>query len=318
MKPTYIGVLPVYKAAGWTSHDVVAKARRLLGERRIGHTGTLDPAVTGVLPLCVGRATRLVEVLQELPKEYEAELTIGYATDTEDASGTTIAQAESVSITREQVEKALQQFNGTIKQIPPMYSAVKKDGKRLYELARQGIAVEREARQVTIHRIELLDYNDSGSFPIIRFRVACSKGTYIRTLCVDIGQSLGYPAVMSGLLRTETGGIRLSACYRLEEIEQMAEQGTLEQALIPIEDAVAFLPAVTVNASGSFQASNGIPVQWPGEAIVHPSNPPESEALVRVHQTNQELIGLFRYDPSLGVLLANKVFAPGNLNVSGG
>jgi tRNA pseudouridine55 synthase len=308
MTQTYIGVLPICKPAGWTSHDVVARGRRLLSERRIGHTGTLDPMVTGVLPLCIGRATRLVEILQELPKEYEAELTIGYATDTEDASGQVTAAVDQTPVSRQQILQALQAFIGRIEQVPPMYSAVKKDGKRLYELARQGIEVERQPRTVTIHQLELLEFDESGKYPIIRFRVRCSKGTYIRTLCVDIGKSLGYPAVMSGLVRTEAGGIRLEDCYGLEEVERMVQQGTLEQVIIPIERAISFLPSISLNETESFKAMNGVPVVWPQSEQLDMLPPPSEAELVRVFHSNQKLIGVFNWNPANGVLIANKVF----------
>lgn len=201
----YEGVLPVYKPAGFTSHDVVAKMRGILKMKRIGHTGTLDPQVTGVLPLCLGRATRVVEYLQELPKEYEATLRLGIATDTEDITGEITDQVDQVEVSSEDVKQVLEQFVGKISQVPPMYSAVKVDGKRLYELARQGKTVERKSREVTIHELELTGLTIKEGYPEISFRVLCSKGTYIRTLCVDIGKTLGYPSTMVELTN-DVGG----------------------------------------------------------------------------------------------------------------
>ena len=305
MKMTYEGVLPIDKPAGWTSHDVVAKMRGILRERRIGHTGTLDPDVTGVLPLCVGRATRLVEYLQELPKEYEAELTIGYATDTEDASGQVTDRVSEVSLDKEQVLQTIQQFIGIIEQTPPMYSAVKKDGKRLYELAREGIEVERESRKVTIHKIQLLDYRIEGEFPTVRFRVRCSKGTYIRTLCVDIGKALGYPAVMSKLLRTETSGISLAGCYQIEEIARLSAEGKLDQAFIPVDRAIGFMPAVTISDEQAAKAANGVSVSVPKDASDEALNASE----VRVFDS-QGFIGIFGIQRESQLLVPSKVFLP--------
>ncbi|MEB3101116.1 tRNA pseudouridine(55) synthase TruB [Ferviditalea candida] len=251
------GVIVMMKPAGWTSHDVVAKARRILGIKRIGHTGTLDPEVTGVLPLCIGRATRLVEYIQDLPKEYAAELTIGYATDTEDTSGNIVEKSDRVSVTREKAEAVLRSFVGAIEQTPPMYSAVKVNGKRLYEWARQGKEVERNSRKVHIYEIELLEFQHSFPYPKIRFRVKCSKGTYIRTLCKDIGQALGYPSVMSGLVRTTTGNFRLEQCITIEQLEQIVERGELAASLIPPDQAVKHFPQVTVAEAFVQKALNG-------------------------------------------------------------
>lgn len=298
------GVLPVHKPAGMTSHDVVARARRILHIRRIGHTGTLDPDVTGVLPLCIGKATRIVEYMQELPKTYEAELVIGFATDTEDISGKVIERAEQVDVTEQQLHEVFKQFVGEIEQIPPMYSAVKIEGKRLYELAREGKEVERKARTVTIHRISLLSVQTNGEYPLVRFRVTCSKGTYIRTLCADIGKALGFPAVMSKLVRTETGGVTLDRCMTLEEIEQLAAAGTLQQALIPIDEAIAHLPAVRVSSESAAKAVNGIAI------AVLPSDLPEQarHQLVRVYET-KTFIGIFQYRPDSQTMKPVKIFS---------
>ncbi|MFD1774426.1 tRNA pseudouridine(55) synthase TruB [Paenibacillus rhizophilus] len=237
------GVLAVYKPAGFTSHDVVAKTRRMLGMKRIGHAGTLDPQVIGVLPLCLGRATRIVEYIQELPKEYIATLRLGMSSDTEDLTGTVTETAEEVRVTEEEVRRTLDSFRGIISQTPPMYSAVKVGGKRLYELAREGKTVERKSREVEIYEIEMSDMVWSGRFPDITFRVLCSKGTYIRTLCVDIGHALGLPGVMVKLERTMSAGIRADRCLSLEEIGERMANGTLQEYLIPADEAISHLPA---------------------------------------------------------------------------
>ena len=241
------GILAVWKPAGWTSHDVVAKVRRLLRTKRIGHAGTLDPQVTGVLPLCIGRATRVVEYVQERPKAYEAVLKFGIATDTEDLTGTVISEVSSVQINESDIRRVLESFIGEIDQTPPMYSAVQVGGKRLYELAREGQVIERQSRRVTIYELELLELNLDQSHPTIRFTVQCSKGTYIRTLCVDIGKALGVPAVMAELKRTMSGGFTEEQCFTLQEIEQLQDSGDLEANFcLPIQHLSIFLAALSV------------------------------------------------------------------------
>lgn len=306
MTGQYEGVLAVNKPVGWTSHDVVAKTRRILSERRIGHTGTLDPDVTGVLPLCIGRATRIVEYLQELPKIYEAELTIGYATDTEDSSGTVVDRVEQVSMDEQQLRATMQRFIGQIQQVPPMYSAVKLDGKRLYELARDGQEVEREARTVTIHDLQLLAFNNAVPWPTVQFRVNCSKGTYIRTLCVDIGKALGYPAVMSKLVRTQTSGVSLEHCYDLAEIEQMVKEGTLQQALIPVDQAIRHLPKITIEDKLAPKAQNGIAVP----CSIAESGNLDTDSIVRVYDS-RGFIGLFQFLHQQQIIKPVKVFRAG-------
>ncbi|MUG45605.1 tRNA pseudouridine(55) synthase TruB [Paenibacillus woosongensis] len=302
---SYEGILAVHKPAGFTSHDVVAKTRGILRMKRIGHTGTLDPAVTGVLPLCLGRATRMVEYLQELPKEYEATLYLGIATDTEDMSGSIIERKEGISLTEEEVRAALGQFVGTISQVPPMYSALKQDGKRLYELAREGKTVERKAREVTIEELELISYEPGGEYPSISFRVLCSKGTYIRTLCVDIGRTLGVPAAMAELKRTVSAGITEDQCLTLEEITALAADGILEERLIPVDRAVSHLPAHRIPEEKVKQALQGQrlssrlldpPVRW-GENI-------------RLYGAEGQFLGIFRGEPSTGAITPVKVFPP--------
>ncbi|MCL6458258.1 MAG: tRNA pseudouridine(55) synthase TruB [Gorillibacterium sp.] len=304
------GVLPVKKPVGFTSHDVVAKVRRITGVRRIGHTGTLDPAVTGVLPLCIGRATRVVEYIQELPKEYEAVLTVGYSTDTEDATGRVTEQVDKVEITSEQVVRILASYVGVIEQIPPMFSAVKVDGKRLYELAREGKEVERKARKIQIYEIELLQMDLDRPHPEIRFRAKCSKGTYIRTLCTDIGRALGYPAVMSGLVRTSTGFIQLSQCFDLEEIAERMVNGTLQGCMIPADQAVTHIPSYTVSEAEARKALQGQSLP-----IIMTDSQRSASELFRLYgssisdpESSNSFLGIFRYDEEKKLLKPEKVF----------
>lgn len=238
---TLDGILPLNKPKGMTSHDCVMKIRKRLNVKKVGHTGTLDPDVTGVLPICIGRATKVAEYMAVYPKTYEAVVTLGTATTTEDARGQVIANKDITSpISLEQIRTLLTEMEGSITQVPPMYSAVKVDGKRLYEYAFEGKTVERPSREVTIHEIELLTDNEidnhQRSFAI---RVTCSKGTYIRTLAVDIGKKLGYPAHMAKLTRTKSGPFTLEDAFTFHEIEEAVLSKQIHTQLHPIDKAVA-------------------------------------------------------------------------------
>lgn len=300
------GIIAVWKPAGWTSHDVVAKCRRLLRTKRIGHAGTLDPMVTGVLPLCIGPATRVVEYLQELPKEYEAVLQLGVSTDTQDLTGEELERVDTVAITESAIREALLHFVGEIEQLPPMFSAVKVDGKRLYELAREGKTVERKPRQAFIHELEITGMELDRPHPIIRFRVLCSKGTYIRTLCVDIGERLGVPAAMAELKRTLSAGFQRQDCVTLEQLEQLAAQGTAEQCLIAADRALGHLPQFTAAVPAIRQALQGrhIPLDWLDGA---PS--PTGLGMVRLYSHSGLFAGLYEPDAEAGMLVPVKVFA---------
>ena len=208
------GVLLVHKPAGMTSHDVVNRIRKIFHTKKVGHCGTLDPEATGVLVLCIGKATKALQFLMSETKEYQATLVLGQATDTYDASGQVVAQKPFQGVSH--VDAVLQSFVGSQEQLPPMYSAIKVNGKKLYEYARNHEKVEVQPRSIVIHHIELLDQHDQ----FITFRVQCSKGTYIRSLCVDIGKKLGYPAHMQKLVRLASGHFRLEKCFSLEDIEQ--------------------------------------------------------------------------------------------------
>jgi tRNA pseudouridine55 synthase len=254
------GVLLLDKPVGMTSHDCVARIRRLFKIKKVGHTGTLDPNVSGVLPICIGKATRIAEFLTGATKTYEGEVTLGIATTTEDSSGEIIAkQKVDRAISRSEIEAAFRQLTGEIAQTPPMYSAVKVKGKKLYEYARAGMEIERPTRIVTIHELTLLDERDefSGNTVSFRFRVTCSKGTYIRTLAVMIGERLGYPAHMSHLVRTAAGPFSLQDCVTFAQIEQSAECGELQSLLLPIEKALFHLPKYEINDKLAEKVKNG-------------------------------------------------------------
>ena len=252
------GIVIIDKPAGWTSQDVAARLRGVFHERRIGHGGTLDPMATGVLPIFVGRATRAVEFFEHAEKEYLAGLRLGVQTDTQDLTGEIVAQ-RPVSVTREQVQAALEGFLGVQEQLPPMYSAVKIGGKKLYELARQGKTVERKPRQIELLELELL----SGENADWQFRVRCSKGTYVRTLCHDIGQALGCGGCMSSLRRTKAGGYGLDRAVTMEEIISMDDPAA---CLLPVDSVFDRLPRVTVHENQLRAIYNGAAVKASGLA----------------------------------------------------
>lgn len=245
----YHGILPVYKSRGLTSHDVVFKLRKALNTKKIGHTGTLDPEVDGVLPICIGQATKVSDYVMDMGKTYVAEVTIGFSTTTEDQTGE-ILESKSVTedmVTNEQIDEVLVTFQGTITQIPPMYSSVKVNGKKLYEYARQGETVERPSRQVKIEHIKRLNQVafDKGC-ATFKIEVTCGKGTYIRTLATDIGKKLNFPAHMSRLTRTNSGGFHIAQALSLETISERHQNGTLDESILPLIYGLKALPMVQV------------------------------------------------------------------------
>lgn len=260
------GILPLYKPAGLTSHDCVFKLRKILKTKKVGHTGTLDPDVTGVLPICIGKATKVAEYITDAGKAYEAEITLGFSTTTEDASGEVVEKKIiNRTITRKEVEKVLASMTGEIDQTPPMYSAVKVGGIRLYEYARKGIEVERPTRRVRIYSINLLDKETEFAGETVRFhiRVSCGKGTYIRTLAVMIGNVLGYPAHMSKLIRIQSASYTLDDCLSFEEIEKLMAEGKISSVLRPLESALSHLPKLCINDKVAEKVKNGAILEVP-------------------------------------------------------
>lgn len=252
------GIVIIDKPAGWTSQDVTARLRRVFGTRRIGHGGTLDPMATGVLPVFVGRGTRGVEFFEHAEKTYETELLLGVATDTEDTTGTVLTRRE-VSVTQEQLDGTLERFRGEIMQIPPMYSALKVNGQKLCDLARKGRQVERQPRPVTIHELMLL----SREGDTLRLRVRCSKGTYIRTLCADIGEALGCGGCMQALRRTQAGEYTIAEAVPLQQLLEAAEPETY---LRDVDTMFRGYPGVklTVNQEKRCRNGNAFSVSLPG------------------------------------------------------
>ncbi len=260
------GVINIYKVKGFTSHDVVAKLRGILKQKKIGHTGTLDPDAVGVLPVCLGSATKLCDMLTEKEKEYIAGVQLGVTTDTQDMTGEVLTQKE-VNVTEEEVVRAVQSFVGDYEQIPPMYSALKVNGKKLYELAREGKEVERKARRVKIHFIEILEMN----LPTLTIKVGCSKGTYIRTLCHDIGEKLGCGASMAKLERTKSGQFTSDTACTLEELE--------EKLRLAGDDREAVLDSLIIPVDRMFMMYEKLMVQKPLEKLILNGNPFEEKHL---------------------------------------
>ncbi|WP_026570322.1 tRNA pseudouridine(55) synthase TruB [Sediminibacillus terrae] len=259
------GILPLWKPKGWTSHDCVAKLRRLYGTKKVGHTGTLDPEVEGVLPICIGQATKLVPYLTDTKKTYIAEVTLGASTETEDSFGAPVEQvAVQEDFSAARVQQVLEGFIGDIVQIPPMYSAVKVKGKRLYEYAREGLTVNRPERTVHVERIQLLsDILKEGDCIRFCFLVECGKGTYVRTLCVNIGEKLGYPAHMSGLVRTKTGAFDKNRSYTIEEVERAKERNEHLDLLLPLSEGVAHLEKIEADADMAARVFHGQKLKMP-------------------------------------------------------
>ena len=247
------GILNVYKPKGITSHDVVSFVRRQLKMKRVGHTGTLDPLATGVLPVLIGNATKLSDIIMADEKKYKARVTLGITTDTDDSTGE-IIQKKDVSVTEKELNDVIKTYIGEIEQIPPMYSAIKVDGQKLYKLARKGIEIERKSRNVTIYDIKISDF-DGVNFDM---EVHCSKGTYIRALCRDIGNALGTGAVMSELERTMSGVFTKENSYTFEDIESAVESGEIEKMLMKPDDVLGELLRVDVTREFAQKIKNGI------------------------------------------------------------
>jgi tRNA pseudouridine55 synthase len=252
------GFVIIDKPAGITSHDVVSRVRRILGTRKVGHTGTLDPFATGVLPVAVNDGTKAIPFLDEGVKCYEAVMQLGVATDTLDMTGSVIRQADWLSVTQEKVKAVLKRFTGHLSQIPPMYSAIKRDGQPLYKLARQGQVVERTAREVDIHSLELLSFAP----PFVSFRVVCSRGTYVRTLADDMGEMLCCGGALKELRRISSGPFNISSSVTLEGLEDAARSGALETLTVSPYAALSHIPDVPLHDSGLALVRHGRSPEW--------------------------------------------------------
>ncbi|MGN0107124.1 MAG: tRNA pseudouridine(55) synthase TruB [Hominilimicola sp.] len=253
------GIIIIDKPIGRTSHDMVYVMRKMTGIKKVGHTGTLDPMATGVLPVCIGNATKVADMLTLSDKRYVAELVLGMTTDTQDADGEVLTECE-VNCTEEEIRAAVMSFVGEIEQIPPMYSAIKQNGKKLYELARKGIEVERKSRKVTINSIDILKIDGER----VSIDVSCSKGTYIRTLCEDIGAKLHVGAYMNTLRRIKTGPFSVEESHTIKEIENLKENGKLEDIIIPVDRMFEEYPQITLNPKQVKSVTNGMAMTYKG------------------------------------------------------
>lgn len=292
------GILNIDKPLEKTSHDIVDRVRELTGIRRVGHAGTLDPLATGVLLVCVGRsATRIAEFLMGGPKAYRTDARLGVTTDTFDGEGEVVAESP-VEVDRGDVEEALEQFRGSIEQIPPMYSAVKHEGKPLYRLARRGVEVDRSARQVEIMSLALVGWNP----PECTLEMTCSAGTYVRVLVHDLGQALGCGAYVTGLTRLASGKFRLEDAVTLDRFAQMAKKGRWSELLSPIDDALADqFPALILNGDAAWRLCSG-------QAIETGEKEAKDGGLVRVYGPEGHFLALASYDDDAGVWRPRKVF----------
>ena len=295
------GIVNIYKEKGYTSHDVVAVLRKVVGQKKIGHTGTLDPDATGVLPVCLGRATKVCELLTDHDKTYEALLLLGKTTDTQDISGEVLEERDPGDLAEEEVRSCIESFIGEYDQIPPMYSALKVNGKKLYELAREGKTVERKSRKVQIHGIRILEMN----LPHVRMEVDCSKGTYIRTLCHDIGEKLQVGGCMEELERTKVGRFLKEDAVTLDEVRQKMEQGEGAELFTPLDQIFAELPAVTVTDAKAWMSYNGNDL--PERLLLEKEEWTDGQE-VRVYDSRKNFIGLYQYRAPKKLFHIKKMF----------
>jgi tRNA pseudouridine55 synthase len=297
------GVLIAYKEAGWTSHDVVAKLRKVLGESKVGHAGTLDPTATGVLPILVGRATRIAEYLVDWDKEYRAVLRLGETTDTQDAAGKVLTTNDPFHVNEDAIRTTVAKFRGVQQQLPPMYSAVKISGQPLYKAARVGKVLDRVERSVTIHKLEVVAVNGRD----VTLHIVCSKGTYVRTLCADIGQSLGVGGHLCALERTQVGPLSIDQALTIDQIADHLTMGTLEHHVLSLDHLLSQLPALVVNAEQAERVMHGNPVSPAGIPQL-PVSP--SPVFVRLKNEAGQLLAIGTHDTcGLGPIKIRKVFS---------
>lgn len=298
------GIINIKKEKGFTSFDVVAKLRGILKQKKIGHTGTLDPDATGVLPVCLGNATKLCDMLTDKTKEYIAEFLLGQTTDTQDISGTVLKE-EKVLCTEEDVRKVISSFKGEIEQIPPMYSAIKINGKKLYELAREGKAVERKARHISVYEIEILSIN----LPVVKIRVECSKGTYIRTICHDVGEKLGCGAVMCSLVRTRSGAFLLENALTLDEVEAYRDQQKLDTYIQTTDQILSEYPSCVVRGEVYKKICNGNAVTLDELEMEHCMQG-QRFRIYGMEQEKKQFLALYEYHSERETARPFKMFLP--------
>ena len=282
------GVINVYKEKGYTSHDVVAIVRKTLNIKKVGHTGTLDPDAEGVLPVCIGQATKLADYIMAERKSYTAEITFGAETTTQDASGDIIKEYE-YTFDENRLREVIDTFKGEQTQVPPMYSAIKINGKKLYEIAREGKEIERKARKITVYDIRIAEINPPNKDII---EIDCSKGTYIRSLCIDIGNKLGWGAFMSSLTRTASGKFKLNEAVKLDELKNAAERGEAEKFIIPPDAVLSGYKRVTVSEKADKYLYNGGKIY--GGYLKYDKKPSDNEIVLGYDATGR-LVGIYLY-----------------------
>lgn len=282
------GILNIYKEKGFTSHDVVAVVRRTIGQKKVGHTGTLDPDAEGVLPVCLGKGTKLADMIMAKTKGYRAILKLGVTTTTEDASGE-VLEVKGVNFDEKKIKEVIASFVGEINQIPPMYSAIKVNGKKLYELAREGKEIERKSRVITIFEISIRQFLPPDR---IEIDVMCSKGTYIRTLCSDIGQALGCGGHMEHLLRTASGQFTLETAIKLDTLKKLAEEERISEVLLPIDQVLEGYPTITIAEKGTNLLHNGAKI-YDYFFAKKEGNPVVSEKVL-VYDSENTLMGIYQ------------------------
>lgn len=290
------GILNVNKPTGITSHDVVDRVRKASGVRRVGHAGTLDPAASGVLLVCVGQATRVTEYLMEGKKTYDAQIRLGVTTDSGDREGKVIYEAPELNTSREEIEQALGAFTGQIEQIPPLYSALKHKGTSLYKLARRGIEVERSSREVEIYDLELTAWSP----PLLELALTCSKGTYVRALARDLGEALGTGAHLRSLVRVASGNFTLDGAVPLSTVEDCFAKGAWSQILHPLDEALLDFEAVVVDEETERRIRQGQQVK---------GLEPQDGPLCRAYSSSGKIIALLRYEPERELWQPRKVFS---------
>jgi len=295
----YDGIINVYKEKGYTSFDVVAKMRGILGQKKVGHTGTLDPEAEGVLPVCAGKGTKLCDMLTDHDKTYRATLLLGTDTDTQDTTGTVLAKKSTEGLSEEAVREAILSFIGNYDQIPPMYSALKVNGRKLCDLAREGIVVERKARPVTIYDIRIEEI----CLPEVVMTVSCSKGTYIRTLCHDIGEKLSVGGCVKTLLRTKVDRFLIEDSLTLAELQKRKEEGRLSEAVLPIETVFASYGEIRAAEEGLDKlVRNGNPFRYTEKEDV------ADKAAFRVYGREGQFIGVYEYSEEKRMFYPRKIF----------
>ncbi|MCD7762013.1 MAG: tRNA pseudouridine(55) synthase TruB [Lachnospiraceae bacterium] len=336
------GIINIYKERGFTSHDVVAKLRGILHQKKIGHTGTLDPEAQGVLPVCLGKATRVCDLLADWDKEYRATMLLGITTDTQDMTGTVLTRCpfflheiqseeykEAMHLTSDSIRSCIESFIGENLQIPPMYSALKVNGKKLYELARQGVEVERKPRAIRIYDIQIENIAEAFSRPVweadfadtatpvieVQMIIKCSKGTYIRTICHDIGQKLGCGGCMSDLLRTEVGPFDIADSLRLSEIENLRDENRLDECVCPTDFVFSGLEAVELTTDAERFVRNGNPVSCRmmtgcrKKSLSHTDQDGQKASnRVRLYGENGEFLAVYEYNKEKNDWRARKMF----------